>query len=72
MKHLIGKGYCLFLDNWYTSVELVRCLLANKTDCIGTLRKNRKGLPKELLAEKLNVGESICAFDSESNLMITK
>ena len=72
MKHLLGKGYCLYLDNWYNSIELAKCLIANKTDCIGTLRSSRKGLPKQLMRTKLNIGECVNAFDSESNLMITK
>ena len=37
MKGLVGKRYRLHLDNWYNSIELTRCLLANKTDCLTVL-----------------------------------
>ena len=71
MKNLLGKGYCLYLDNWYTSVELVRCLTANQTDVIGTLRMNRRGLPKELSSIKLNNGECVNAYD-QHGIMVTR
>ena len=71
MKGLVGKGYRLHLDNWYNSIELTRCLLANKTDVVGTLRANRRGLPKELINMKLNPGECVHGFDQHS-IMLTK
>ncbi|KAJ8942909.1 hypothetical protein NQ314_009884 [Rhamnusium bicolor] len=45
---LLGKGYCLFLDNYYTSPNLVEKLVGKRTDCVGTLRINRQGIPKEI------------------------
>lgn len=71
MKNLLGKGYRLYVDNWHKYVELVCCLLAYKTDCIGTLRTNHHGLPKELLKIKLNPGDCVNAFD-QHNIMVTK
>ncbi|XP_065642425.1 piggyBac transposable element-derived protein 4-like [Hydra vulgaris] len=37
MDYLIGNGYCLHIDNWYTSYEICKVLLDHNTDCIDTL-----------------------------------
>lgn len=54
---LLDSGRTLVVDNWYTSLPLAETLLNRKTHLIGTIRKNRKGLPKELIQTKLKVGE---------------
>ena len=38
---LLDKGYTLYMDNFYNSVELSSELLRRKTHTVGTLRKNR-------------------------------
>lgn len=43
-----GKGHRLFVDNFYTSVELVSDLLKKGTFSTGTIRLNRKCLPEAL------------------------
>ena len=43
---LLDKGYCLYLDNWYTSPKLVDTLRTRKTDVVGTMRTNRKEFPE--------------------------
>lgn len=50
---LLGSGRTCVTDNYYTSPELANILLDNKTHCIGTLRKNRKGNPKDVIEKKL-------------------
>ncbi|KAK9695310.1 Transposase IS4 [Popillia japonica] len=59
MGDCLGKGATLFTDNWYTSVELAENLLARNTHLVGTLRRNRKGLPVEVVSAKLKKGEII-------------
>lgn len=59
MKPLLGKGYCVTLDNYYNSPQLADMLLRNKTDVYGTLRKTRKEVPEELKKEKLKKGEVV-------------
>jgi len=54
---LLGKGYTLFLDNWYSSPNLYKMLHAKNTNVVGTVRKNRKNMPKELTSYKLKKGE---------------
>ncbi|GFY44825.1 piggyBac transposable element-derived protein 4 [Trichonephila inaurata madagascariensis] len=56
-KPLLNKGYWLTMDNYYNSPELGEMLLKSKTDFFGTLRPNRKDLPKELKTEKLKKGD---------------
>ncbi|XP_035206016.1 piggyBac transposable element-derived protein 4-like [Stegodyphus dumicola] len=56
-KPLLNKGYCLTMDNYYNSPELGEMLLKSKTDFFGTLRPNRKDLPKELKTKKLKKGD---------------
>ncbi|KAJ8931132.1 hypothetical protein NQ314_016013 [Rhamnusium bicolor] len=43
---LLDKGYRLFLDNYYTSIDLIDKLVKRRTDCVVTMRINRKGIPK--------------------------
>lgn len=61
LKPLLNKGYCLTTDNYYTSPELADILLSHHTDIYGTLKINRKDIPKELQSKKLKRGE-ICAY----------
>ena len=45
-RHL-GKGYHVFMDNYYNSIQLTDHLYQQKTHCTGTLRLSR-GAPKSL------------------------
>lgn len=46
----LNKGHHIFFDNFYTTVFMFLDLLVNfGTLCTGTLRLNRKGLPKDLM-----------------------
>ena len=53
MENLLGKGYTLVVDNFYTSIQLAKDLYARKTYLIGTLRRNRKGIPKVISDAKI-------------------
>lgn len=54
-----GYGHTLFLDNWYSSPSLFAKLQSIKTNAIGTVRCNRKNMPKELAAAKLKRSDVI-------------
>lgn len=56
MKPYLKKGHKVFIDNWYTSPSLAMFLYKKKTNVTGTVRKNRKGMPK--LTSKLEVGQT--------------
>ncbi|XP_065664742.1 piggyBac transposable element-derived protein 4-like [Hydra vulgaris] len=72
MNNLLNKGYCVFIDNWYTSVEVCHKLLLNKTDCVGTVRKDRKSLPTGLICKKLQPDEKFVQFGKSTGIMCTK
>ncbi|XP_018578612.1 piggyBac transposable element-derived protein 4-like, partial [Anoplophora glabripennis] len=57
MEDYLDKGHMLFTDNFYNSVPLTKALTARKTYVCGTLRSNRKGLPKDFITKKLKKGE---------------
>jgi hypothetical protein len=71
MKDLLGKGRTLCTDNWYTSVTLAHQLLRNKTHLVGTLRRNRKNNPKEVVDEKLETGQTV-ARESNTGIVVQK
>lgn len=55
----LNKGRVLITDNYYTCVPLALSLLQKNTHLLGTLRKNRKGLPKDVINKKIAKGEVI-------------
>ena len=44
-KHHLGKGYHLYFDNYFSSVNLAVALLQNGTTCVATTRPDRTGFP---------------------------
>jgi hypothetical protein len=56
LKGLTNYGRILYVDNYYTSVQLCKDLLKSKTYVCGTL-SNRKGNPKNVCQRKLKKGE---------------
>ncbi|KAH9645922.1 hypothetical protein HF086_011384 [Spodoptera exigua] len=70
-EHILGCGHTLATDNWYTSLELANELLDKDTHLVGTLRKNRRGLPKAVVDSKLKPGEVI-ARENERGICVLK
>ena len=48
LSGLLGKGYHVYMDNYYNSVTLAGELYDAKVHCTGTLRLARKGAPPSL------------------------
>lgn len=59
MKPLLNNGYCLTVDNFYSSPQLADLLIANKTDIYGTVRPSRKDMPPSFRSKKLKKGEVV-------------
>jgi len=68
MLPFLGKGYSLYVDNYYTTVALFQYLHKNSTNVCGTVRKNR--VPNIIKNHKLQKGES--KYFARGNLMRTK
>ena len=60
--HLLDKGYCLYLDNWYTSPKLDDNLCTRKTDAVGMIRANKKEFPDFMKRARLQQVETVAAF----------
>ncbi|XP_020298636.1 piggyBac transposable element-derived protein 4-like [Pseudomyrmex gracilis] len=55
LKNFFNKGHVIYVDNWYSSPELAKFLHHRDTGIYGTVKKNRKFMPR--LENKLNKGE---------------
>ncbi|XP_050305079.1 piggyBac transposable element-derived protein 4-like [Anthonomus grandis grandis] len=51
-RDLVGKGYEIYIDNYFNSVELQKQLQTEMIYACGTVRKDRKNLPTDLLDDK--------------------
>ncbi|KAF7685756.1 PiggyBac transposable element-derived protein 4 [Cucumispora dikerogammari] len=56
---LLDKGYHLYVDNFYTGIPLAKDLMEHNTHVCGTLRRNRKFLPKNVVTAKLTKGQVV-------------
>jgi len=60
LEPLFGHGHMLWTDIFFSSSELARKLkIKHSTGCVGTLKLNRKNVPKEVKDKKLEKGEKI-------------
>ena len=66
-KDLLELGYTMYLDNWYSSPNLYYELLQKQTYAVGTVRLNRKNMPKQFPGRKLGKGE--CTSRNANGLM---
>ena len=57
LRDHLGKGHEVYMDRYYTAVALFHELFAQKTIAVGTCMANRKGLPKDLMNQKLRKGK---------------
>jgi len=58
LEPLFGRGHTLWIDDFFSSPELARKLkIEHSTDSVGTLKLNRKIVPKEVNDKKLEKGE---------------
>ena len=55
---LLDKGHRIYMDNYYTSPELLEELYFRETYTCGTVRNNRKGMPITMKAMNVNPLES--------------
>ncbi|GFO43813.1 PiggyBac transposase uribo2 [Plakobranchus ocellatus] len=65
-----GKGHCVYMDNFFSSIPLFEELKTKGTLACGILRSNRKGIPYNIRSKKLKKGES--DFRRKGDLMCMK
>lgn len=53
-KDYLNKGHVIYMDNWFTSADLLRKLLNQNTYGVGTTKSSRKYFPKDLISDKKN------------------
>lgn len=59
-------------DNWFSSIELVRELKKNGLTYVGTLRKNRREVPMEFLANRnRSVSSTLYGFSDEGITLLS-
>jgi hypothetical protein len=56
-KPILKKGHTVCLDNFCNTLALARLLKHKGTDCVRTLKINRKSAPKAIKGAKLKQGE---------------
>lgn len=67
---IFNTGRNLTVDNWYTSVGLAKDLLSKKITVVGTLRKNKREVPKEFTsAKKRELHTTIFGFQKHMTLV---
>lgn len=70
-EEYLDHGRIVVTDNFYTSLPLATDLLNRKTHTVGTLRQNRKGLPKEVTTAKIKKGD-IIGKENEKGIVVLK
>lgn len=69
-EHIYGSGRNITADNWFSAVDLVDFLKSKKLSYVGTLKKNRKGIPAELKNIKHRpLNSSFFVFSDNSSIV---
>ena len=71
MKGYFGQGYILYMDNYYSSLQLYWDLWISGVSATGTLRENRRGIPA-ILKDAPCKGKGSACVAHNKELMILK
>jgi len=70
LVRILGPGYGITTDNFFTSMDLAEELIDRKLTICGTLRKNKTCIPHEFLPSKTRpLHSSVFGFQGESTLV---
>lgn len=65
-----NSGRNVTIDNWFTSVPLMKSLLSRNITIVGTIRKNKKEIPPEfIVAKNRDTNTSLFGFSNEATLV---
>ena len=71
VRPYFGMGLNVTMDNFFTSLRLARSLLEQKTTLVGTLRSNKREIPKEILMNKQDtLYSSKFVFTEQENITL--
>ncbi|KAK9703836.1 Transposase IS4 [Popillia japonica] len=62
MHDKLDVGHHIFMGNFYNDYELATKLLTRRTNCTGTLRKDRKNTPENVKKAKLTKGAAVANY----------
>ena len=67
--NLLDMHRCVWFDNWFNSVELLFEMLARDTYGTGTVRTNRKDLPKAVVGRQVKLKKGECVYCRNGHLL---
>jgi hypothetical protein len=70
-KNYLRKGHNITMDNWFSSVNLADKLSAVESTMVGTMRLNRREIPREAKDLHGRQRKSSRFYKSESNLLVS-
>ena len=70
MNPLFGGGYNVICDNYFSSLKVSNSLMENKCSFVGTVRQNRRELPREALV-KQDVYDTKIFIETEKETSLT-
>ena len=70
-RNYFGSNIRVYMDNFYTSPDLLMDLHVRGVMACGTVRANRRGLPKDLLPNKINLNKHEFKIAQKDNLTFT-
>jgi hypothetical protein len=71
-KKLLNEGRTLFFDHFYTSYELALKFFNIKTHVVGTLRHNKRFMPKYVMPYPLKRGEMMILLEDNNDIVVLK
>lgn len=70
IEPIVNTGRNVTMDNWFTSLPLCQSLLEKKLTVVGTIKKNKREIPKEFVEGKTRPeGSSMFGFHKDGTLV---
>ena len=66
-QDLLKQGYPTGINNYFSSPELLDFLAKYETNAVGTVRRNRKNLPQNVMQKKVKKRGRSCSLSRKTN-----
>lgn len=70
LSHMSGSGHTVYVDRFFTSIDLAERLETLNIGLVGTIIKTRKNIPPVMKTKKLKKGEQI--FRRKNNILLQR